>query len=65
MVAEAISAPLYAPLADRIGRRPIIIFLLFLWGFFAVGFGLVQNVWSAVLVRGACTYWSCCRREKF
>jgi len=54
MVTEAISAPLYAMLADRIGRRPIEIALLILWSGFAMGFGLVENVWSAVIVRGCC-----------
>lgn len=52
MLAEAFSAPLYAPLSDRIGRRPIIIVLLFLWCLFAVGFGFVESVWSAIFVRG-------------
>ncbi len=51
MWAESITAPMYAPLSDRIGRRPIIIVLTFLFGVFAVGFGLVQSVWAAVVVR--------------
>lgn len=52
MAAEGITAPMYAPLSDKIGRRPIIITLLFFWGIFAIGFGLVGSVWAAVIMRG-------------
>lgn len=51
MVTEALSAPLYAPLSDRIGRRPIIVVLLIFWAIGGLGFGLCQSVWSAVLMR--------------
>ena len=52
MVTEAIIAPMYAPLADRVGRRPVMLTLTALWGVFAVGFGLVQSVWAAIVMRG-------------
>ncbi|CAD6578555.1 MAG: hypothetical protein TREMPRED_002215 [Tremellales sp. Tagirdzhanova-0007] len=51
MITEAFTAPLYAPLADRIGRRPVIIVLEVLFGFLAISFGFVESAWSAVLVR--------------
>lgn len=62
MVTEAIAAPLYAPLADRIGRRPIVLTLTAIWAIFAIGFGLVQSVWAAVFMRGCrkCV-WSFCQ----
>lgn len=52
MVTEALVAPLYAPLADRLGRRPVVLVLTMFWGIFAVGFGLVQTVWGAIIMRG-------------
>jgi MFS family permease len=51
MVAEALSAPLYAPLSDKIGRRPIIVVLLIFWAVGGLGFGLCRSVWSAVVMR--------------
>ena len=54
MITEAFTAPLYAPLADRIGRRPVIIVLEVLFGFLAISFGFVESAWSAVLVRACC-----------
>ncbi|ORY34238.1 major facilitator superfamily domain-containing protein [Naematelia encephala] len=51
MVTEACCAPLYAPIADRLGRRPIILVLIFLFGVCAIAFGFVKDVWSAVIVR--------------
>jgi len=51
MVAEAVSAPFYAPLSDKLGRRPVILVLLVLWAVGGVGFGLCQSVWSAVAMR--------------
>lgn len=56
MVTEAFSAPLYAPLADRVGRRPVILVLIVIWGILAMGFGLVKTVWAAVLLRGGCRW---------
>lgn len=53
MVTEAITAPLYAPLADRLGRRPVLLVLLFFWFIFACLFGLVNSVLLTVLCRGA------------
>ena len=52
MVTEAITAPIYAVLGDRFGRRPVILILLFLWGIAAIGFGLVQTVLATVVMRG-------------
>jgi MFS family permease len=53
MATEALSAPLYAPLADGIGRRPVLLGCLVFWGIFAAGFGLVANVMAAIVMRGA------------
>ncbi|RSH81462.1 hypothetical protein EHS25_006819 [Saitozyma podzolica] len=52
MVCEAFTAPLYAPLADRLGRRPVLLVCLLFWGVFAVCFGLVQSVWATIVMRG-------------
>ncbi|GFZ52020.1 hypothetical protein JCM24511_09792 [Saitozyma sp. JCM 24511] len=52
MVCEALTAPLYAPLADRLGRRPVLLVCLLFWGLFAVCFGLVQSVWATIVMRG-------------
>ena len=57
-MAETISAPLYAPLADRVGRRPVFLLLLGLWAVGALGFGFCTYVWTAILVRG----WRECER---
>ena len=51
MVAEACSAPFYAPLADKVGRRPVFITLLALWAIGGVAFGFCTTVWTAVLMR--------------
>jgi MFS family permease len=51
MVTEAISAPFYAPLSDRFGRRPVVLVLLVLWAVGGAGFGLCESVWSAVAMR--------------
>lgn len=56
MIAEATTAPLYAPLSDKIGRRPIIVVLLVFWSVGGLGFGLCQSVWSAVLMRMWCEW---------
>jgi MFS family permease len=53
MVTEAIMAPLYAPIGDRFGRRPVVLILTACWGFFAMGFGTAQSVLVAVALRGA------------
>lgn len=52
MVTEAIVAPLYAPIGDRFGRRPVILTLVVFWGFFAIGFGLVKSLFLAIVLRG-------------
>lgn len=54
MVTEAISAPLYAPLADRIGRRPVMLVLLIFWVIGGFGFGLCSSVLQAILMRAWC-----------
>lgn len=54
MCCEAITAPIYAPLADRLGRRPVFLGCLFFWGIFAVCFGFVQSVGMAIVMRGCC-----------
>lgn len=51
MVTEALAAPFYAPIADRIGRRPVFIPLVFLWGVFAIAFGFVRTPWGVVMLR--------------
>jgi len=51
MVAEAVSAPFYAPLSDKLGRRPVILVLLVLWAIGGIGFGLCESVWTAVAMR--------------
>jgi MFS family permease len=56
MVCEAFTAPLYAPLADRLGRRPVLLVCLLFWGLFAVCFGVVQSVWATIVMRGTRTY---------
>lgn len=52
MVTEAILAPLYAPIGDKFGRRPVILILVVFWGVFAIGFGLVKSLMLAIIVRG-------------
>jgi len=52
MATEAIVAPLYAPIGDRFGRRPVVLVLIAFWGLFAMGFGLSGSVIIAVLMRG-------------
>jgi MFS family permease len=54
MITEACSAPLFAPLADRYGRRPVFLSCVFLWGVGAIAFGLVKSVLAAVAMRGFC-----------
>jgi MFS family permease len=51
MLAEAITAPMYAPLADKVGRRPVILVLLVFWSIGGFGFGLCQSVTQAILMR--------------
>jgi MFS family permease len=51
MIAEATSAPLYAPLADKVGRRPVIVVLLFCWTFGGFAFGLCTSVWAVIVTR--------------
>lgn len=58
MVTEAIVAPLYAPLGDKFGRRPVILTLVGFWGFFAICFGLVKSLMLAIVFRG-------CRESSF
>lgn len=55
MATEAISAPFYAPIGDRYGRRPVVLILIAFWGLFAMGFGLSTSVITAVLMRGCRT----------
>lgn len=51
MVTEALAAPFYAPLADKFGRRPVFIPLVFLWGIFSFAFGFVGTPWGVVFLR--------------
>ncbi|KAK8845553.1 hypothetical protein IAR55_006268 [Kwoniella newhampshirensis] len=51
MVTESIMAPFYAPLADRFGRRPVLIILILLWGVFGVAFGFSKTVWTVIMLR--------------
>ncbi|WVQ76195.1 hypothetical protein IAR50_005857 [Cryptococcus sp. DSM 104548] len=51
MATESISAPLYAPLADRYGRRPVLIGLEILWGVFGLLFGFSRTVWTVIIFR--------------
>ncbi|WVR03616.1 hypothetical protein IAU60_000608 [Kwoniella sp. DSM 27419] len=53
MGAEAMAAPFYGPLADRLGRRPVMIVLMLLWGVFGVAFGFTRTVWGVIFTRGA------------
>lgn len=50
------TAPLFAPLADKYGRRPVFLTCVFMWGVGAVSYGLVSTVLGAVVGRGFCTY---------
>lgn len=52
MLTEAMTAPLFAPLADRYGRRPMFLICVFFWGIGAGLFGFVGNVYLTVLARG-------------
>jgi len=52
MVAETFTAPLYAPLADKFGRRTVLIPTLFGWGAFALAFGFATGPTMAVFWRG-------------
>lgn len=54
MVTEAFAVPLYAPLADKYGRRTVLIPILLLWGIFALAFGFATTPWNAVVLRGCC-----------
>lgn len=56
MLSEAFSAPLYAPLADRVGRRPVILVLLVFWIIGGFGFGLCSSVFQAVVMRAWCEF---------
>lgn len=56
MVTESIAAPLYAPLADRFGRRTVFVPLVGLWGVSALIFGFAHSPWSTVVLRGACAF---------
>lgn len=51
MVAEALTAPFFGPLADRYGRRPVFLACVGLWGLGAIAFGLVRSVWTVILTR--------------
>lgn len=52
MVTESLSAPIYVPLADRFGRRPVLIVLEVMWGVFGVAFGFSSTVWAVIILRG-------------
>ncbi|WVQ80872.1 hypothetical protein IAT38_002979 [Cryptococcus sp. DSM 104549] len=52
MVTESVSAPLYAPLANRFGRRPVLIVLEVMWGLFGMAFGLSKTVSAVIMARG-------------
>jgi MFS family permease len=54
MVTESLAAPMYAPLADRYGRRTVLIPILVMWGVSALSFGFVWSPGSAVFLRAAC-----------
>ena len=56
MVAEALMAPLYARLADRYGRKPVVLggHAVALVGALMVGFS--TSVWQVVFWRGFCEY---------
>lgn len=54
MVTESLSAPIYVPLADRFGRRPVLIVLEVMWGVFGVAFGFSSTVWAVIILRGCC-----------
>lgn len=54
MVTESVAAPLYAPLADRLGRRTVFVPLVGLWGAFSVAFGFAQSPWGAIFFRACC-----------
>lgn len=51
---EAVSAPFYAVLGDKVGRRPVIIVLIFIFGLSGMAYGFVTSVWMAILGRAAC-----------
>ncbi|WWD22504.1 hypothetical protein CI109_106997 [Kwoniella shandongensis] len=51
MVTESIAAPLYAPIADRFGRRPVLIALEMMWGVFGIAFGFSKTVWMVIVIR--------------
>lgn len=55
MLSEATTAPFYAVLGDRVGRRPVIIVLIFLFGLLGMAYGFVTSVWMAILGRFAST----------
>ncbi|ODN96307.1 hypothetical protein I350_08329 [Cryptococcus amylolentus CBS 6273] len=51
MATESVSAPFYGPLADRYGRRPVLIGLEILWGVFGLLFGFSRTVWTVIIFR--------------
>ncbi|WWC58113.1 uncharacterized protein I303_100648 [Kwoniella dejecticola CBS 10117] len=53
MATEAMSAPIYGPLADKYGRRPVMICLNAMWGVFGIAFGLSKTVYTAIMFRAA------------
>lgn len=52
MIAEVITAPLFGPLGDRYGRRPVFLICVCFWGVGSVAFGLTQRLWTVILTRG-------------
>ncbi|WWC66835.1 uncharacterized protein I206_100742 [Kwoniella pini CBS 10737] len=53
MATEAMSAPFYGPIADRYGRRPVLILLNAMWGVFGIAFGFSKTVLTIILLRAA------------
>ncbi|ORX41157.1 major facilitator superfamily domain-containing protein [Kockovaella imperatae] len=48
---EFICAPIWGTLADKVGRKPLVILGLVGFALAAMGMGLAQNLWQAILAR--------------